>query len=135
MKNLLTNWKAGTDFGILALRIAMGFSLFYGHGLGKLGRIFPIADIQFMDPIGIGATTSFILVALTEGILALMVMLGLFTRFAAIPIIIMMAIIVFIVHGGDAFGDLEMPFIYLLGFLAIFLTGGGKHSIDRLFIR
>ncbi|MCO5267903.1 MAG: DoxX family protein [Brumimicrobium sp.] len=132
MKKFLKEWKLGTDFGVLALRLAMGFGLFYAHGMGKLGKLFSGAEIHFMDPIGLGEKLSFGLVAFAEGICSLLVMVGLFTRFAVVAPIITMLVIVFSVHSGGAFKELELPFLYLIGYFAIFLTGGGKHSIDRL---
>lgn len=130
MKTFLKDWKTGSDFGILLMRLVLGFSMFYGHGMGKMTRLFS-GDIPNMDPIGIGPTASFALIALAEGVCAILVMVGLFTRFSAIPLIIGMAVVVFVAHGGDPFNKIELPLIYMIGFSAIFLTGGGKYSIDR----
>lgn len=135
MKTFFKDWKLGVDFGILLTRFAIGFGLFYGHGMGKLSRLFSGEEIRFMDPIGLGETTSFILVAFAEGICGLLLIVGLLTRFAAIPAFIAMAVVVFVAHNGQPFGDIEVAFLYLLGSAALFFTGGGKFSLDRLFIK
>jgi putative oxidoreductase len=32
--------------------------------------------------------------------------------------------------GGDWFGDMELPVLYLVAFIVIFLLGPGKYSVD-----
>lgn len=98
----------------------------------KLGKIFSGAPIQFADPIGLGQEISFYLAAFAEGICVLFVFFGLFTRLALIPLIITMAVIVFIQHSGAPFGNIEMALAYFVAFIAIFLLGPGKHSLDNL---
>ena len=88
MITLNKDWKAGKEFSILILRLVAGFVLLYGHGFGKLSTIFTGQEIKFFDPIGIGANLSFYLAAFAEGICAILLMLGLFTRYAAIVLAI-----------------------------------------------
>jgi putative oxidoreductase len=56
----------------------------------------------------------------------------LFTRFAALGCAITMSVAFFIVHEmrlkGTASG--EMAFVYLAGFVAIFLAGPGRFALD-----
>jgi len=58
--------------------------------------------------------------------------LGLFTRFAVIPLLITMAVAVFGSHHGQITGDGEHAFLFLLIFAAYFFIGSGKWSIDYL---
>ena len=89
--------------------------------------------MSFGDPLGIGSTLSFILVVFAEAICPILIILGLRTRLAAIPVIITMAVAAFIVHGNDPFSSMEKALMYLVGFTAIALMGGGKYTIKQLF--
>src|SRR5690625_267583 len=100
MKFLFTDWKYSKDFGIFIFRIVFGFILLYGHGFGKLSVIFSGEEIQFMDPIGIGNELSFYLAAFAEGICAILLILGLFTRPAA-AILTINFLVILAHHFGD----------------------------------
>lgn len=133
--NLLSrDWKTGHDAGLLILRVVFGLVLIYGHGFGKMAVILSGQEIQFMDPIGIGAGTSYYLAAFAEGICAILLILGLFSRVATI-ILTVNFIVIFIFHAfliGDGFDVLELRFFYLFSFIALTLTGPGKFSLDYL---
>ena len=106
--------------------------MFYGHGIGKIERVFGPRPVKFGDPLGIGAELSLYLVAFAEGICAALLMLGLFTRLATIPLIVTMGVVVFVVKWKNGFGDMELPLVYLVGFLSILVFGPGRFSIDQL---
>ena len=136
--NLLTKeWNNGKDAGILLLRFMLGFFLVYNHGWGKLSVIFSGQEIQFMDPIGIGASLSYYLAAFAEGIAGLLILIGLFTRPAAIMLIInFMVIIYFHTTMGDKILGLELQLFFLLGFATLLISGPGKFSLDsKLFAK
>lgn len=127
--------KGGNDIGLLLLRVVAGLVLLYGHGFGKLSVIFSGQEIKFMDPIGIGATPSFYLAAFAEGICAILLVLGLFSRFATL-ILSVNFLIIFIVHAfiaGDGFAVLELRFLFLVSFISLTLLGPGRLSLDYLF--
>lgn len=134
-KRLTKELMFGKDTAALIIRVVLGLSLFYGHGLGKWQVLFSGNEIQFMDPIGLGVTLSFFLVLFAEGICTLFVVLGLLTRWALLPIIISMAAIVFIVHFNDGFGKIELPLVYLAGFSALLYIGPGRVSLDNMLFR
>lgn len=135
LKFLTWNWKTGRNTGLLILRLVFGLVLLYGHGFEKLVVIFSGQEIQFMDPIGIGANTSFYMAAFAEGICAILLILGLFSRIATL-ILSINFIVIFVFHAfiiGDGFAILELRFFYLFAFIALTLTGPGKWSLDYLF--
>jgi len=124
--------KTGNDIGLLLLRIVAGLVLLYGHGFDKLTVIFSGQEIQFMDPIGIGATPSFYLAAFAEGICSIFLIVGLFSRFATLVLSINFLVIL-ILHAfvmKDGFPVLELRFFYLASFIALTLLGPGKFSLD-----
>lgn len=136
--NFLTrDWSLGNDTGLLIFRVVFGLVLIYGHGFEKLTVIFSGQEIQFMDPIGIGASTSYFLAAFAEGICGMLLVLGLFSRIAT-SILSMNFLVIFIFHAfmlGDGFAILELRFFYLFSFIALTLTGPGKLSLDYLWLR
>ncbi len=121
------------DFGLLILRLAFGFSIIYGHGYGKLIRLFGPDEIKFGDPFGLGPVASLALAAFAEVLCALLVMAGLFTRAALIPLMITMATAFFTVHLNDPFGQQEKVILFGFAFIALFLTGPGRFSLDYYF--
>ncbi|WPP50979.1 DoxX family protein [Catalinimonas niigatensis] len=118
------------DYGLLILRLAFGFSMIYGHGYGKLTRLFGSEEIRFADPFGLGPATSLALAVFAEVICALLVMAGLFTRAATIPLMITMATAFFTAHFNDEFGQQEKVILFGFTFLALFFTGPGRFSLD-----
>lgn len=125
MKSSLKN-----DLGLLLLRIA-GSGMLLTHGIPKLMRYFGEDPIQFGDPIGIGAGPSHFLIMFAEVFCAALVLIGLKTRWAAIPVIFGMLVAAFIAHAADPFGSKEKPLLFAVIFLAIFLMGPGAYSVDR----
>lgn len=119
------------ELTLFAMRVGFGL-LMLTHGWPKLEMLIEGGPIRFGDPIGIGKMPSLILVVLAEFFCAVLVVLGLFTRLATIPLIITMAVAVFIAHGGDPIGNKEMGLLYLLAFVVIFAHGSGRYSLDRL---
>lgn len=134
MKLLTKDWKHSKDLGILIFRLVFGFILLYGHGFGKLSVIYSGEEIQFLDPIGIGTNLSFYLAAFAEGICAILLILGLFTRPAAAILTINFIVIVGH-HFGDGFALLESRLFYLLSYVALTIAGGGFFSLDRLLFK
>lgn len=134
MKVLLKNEK---DLASLILRVGLGFFMAFGHGLGKLQMLIS-GDIQFAALFGLSPTINLTMAVLAEFFAALLVLVGLKTRLAAIPVIITMAVAVFIVHFSDPLfaasggGSKEFAAIYLIGYLGILLLGSGKYSLDAL---
>lgn len=131
MKNKILSYHSlNTDLAILILRTAFG-GLFLFHGLTKLisfDKFLPM----FPDLIGIGSRTSFILVIFAELFCGFFVLIGFLTRITVIPIFITMAVAFFIAHAKDDFVMKELPLLYLLLSIVVFVLGSGKFSIDKL---
>jgi putative oxidoreductase len=135
MAKLTKEWAYGKDINALILRLVLGLSMFYGHGMGKWSVLFGEGEIQFADPLGMGVTLSFGLAVFAEVICAFLVAAGLFTRLALIPLIITMGVAAFIVHGGHAFGKIELSLIYFSGYVALIFIGPGRFSLDHIIKR
>lgn len=119
-----------THFALLLLRLAAG-GFMITHGYAKLQHLMA-GEFQFADPIGVGPEVSLVLAVFAEFFCSLLLILGLGTRLATIPLIVTMAVAAFIAHRADPFGRKELALFYLVSYVVLLLTGGGKFSVDRL---
>jgi putative oxidoreductase len=131
MKRLLTTSCTDTSFNLAAflLRVIFGSLIFINHGLPKIKR-FPELQSTFYDPFHISHQASLLLVLFAEVFCAVFVVIGLFTRLAVIPLVIAMAVVVFMNKQGAPLREIEMPLLFLAAFLAILFMGSGKYSVD-----
>lgn len=137
-----------TSIGLLILRLGIGGYLIT-HGWGKLQMVMAGQFEQFGDPIGLGPEVSLVLVTGAEFFCALLVALGLATRFAAIPVVFAMGVAAFVAHGADpwtssaaaqrfmsgaaeSWASKEPALMFLVGFLTLVFTGAGRYSVDAL---
>lgn len=126
-----TKYKQGAlDLSLLLLRV-MGGGLMTHHGFEKIIH-FTEKVKTFPDPLHIGSTLSLSLVIFSEFFCSVLLFFGLVTRLVSIPLIITMAVALFIVHHGEVFGDGESSTLFLTAFVILLLTGPGKYSLDRL---
>lgn len=132
MKFLQLNFlPRSADAGLLLLRVWHGAAMVCLHGWGKLTN-FSTMSGQFLDPFGLGKTPSLALATMGELVCAALLVLGLFTRVAALGAALTMATAFYFAHGARLTGNAngEMAFVYLGVFLALFVAGGGRFSLD-----
>ena len=119
------------SFGLLLLRLVVGIGLAW-HGFDKVfaGGVENIAGMvtdwgwPLPQPFAWAAS-------LTELVGGVLVTLGLYTRYAAVPAIATMAVALIMVHPGNPYeSGGELPMFYLVGLVAIMLTGPGRYSVD-----
>lgn len=118
------------DYALLWLRLALGVAMIYGHGWPKLMRLFSGEPIEFADPFGLGPAVSLGLATFAEFFCSILLMLGLYTRLALIPLIITMLVAILHAHAGDPFSRWEKPLLYLIAYLGLLLAGAGWFSLD-----
>ncbi len=105
-KLLSTKYSTGAfNLGMLILRLGVGI-LLASHGFDKLTH-FNTMKPHFMNFMGIGQTVSLSLAIFAEFFCSIFLILGLFTRLACIPIIIVMSVVLIKVTHGDVFGHGE----------------------------
>ena len=120
------------DTGLLLLRI--GCALMLLHGWPKFTN-FSEGSLDWPDPFCVGATVSYSLTVFAELFCTLLLLLGLFSRLALIPLIILMVVIVFHIHGEDTLADREHAILYLMCYGTLLFTGPGKYSLDGRFFK
>jgi putative oxidoreductase len=119
------------DLGLLVLRIAI-CAFMLSHGWPKLTKLMAGGEIQFLDPFGLGVMLSFIMAIFAEVLCSILLLFGLATRWATIPLIITMLVAIFVAHAADGFGKQELPAHYVLVYFFLLLVGPGKYSVDHL---
>ncbi len=125
-----------SDVGLLTLRVLVGLSLFLKHGWEK-PTTFAMMAAHFPDPIHIGAVPSLVFALISDAICSVLVILGLATRWAALIVVINIGVAWSLVHHFIFFarpqGDHgELCLLYISVFLALFVAGAGRYSLDAL---
>jgi len=129
-KNILS-WlfsEKGHDTGLLILRVAAG-AFMMTHGLAKIQNFTELSQ-TFADPIGLGPKFSLILIIFAEFGCSILLILGLLTRLAAIPLVVGMIVAAFVAHSPFTFSQSEIPLLYLVIFVSFFFMGAGRFSVD-----
>jgi putative oxidoreductase len=132
-RHTMESRSGGIAFGLLVTRVLAG-AFMLTHGWGKLVH-FAERSAGFPDPLGVGSAASLGLTVFAEFFCAILVILGLATRFAAIPLLITMLVAAFVIHGSDPWSDKEFPLLYAAIWLGQLFAGPGRFSLDRLLAR
>ncbi len=132
---VLERFLNNNDLGKLLLRVSVGMLLLF-HGINKLQH-----GYNFVETMLVKAKLS---PYFSHGILAgelfapLLMVLGYYTRPAALLQVVVMIMAVYLVHSHDllTFSEhggyaLELQALYFFGSLAVFFLGAGRYSISR----
>ena len=123
------------DAGLLVLRVAVGICLFVEHGLFKIPLLFQDAP-QFPDPLLLGTRLTVAFAFLSDGIGAILALIGFATRVAVVIMIVNLTVawgMVYQFRIEPANGELLA--LFLGGVAAIGLMGPGRYSVDALWSR
>lgn len=126
---LFSSEKSNTDFAILLLRTTMGILMML-HGWDKWTHFDTIIAKEQFPVIVISMQFSLVLAIFAELLMSAFIVIGVFTRLAAIPLIFTMLVAIFVVHLGGPIADRETAILFLIGFIVILFLGPGKYSID-----
>ncbi|HEY0609882.1 MAG TPA: DoxX family protein [Chitinophaga sp.] len=118
------------NFSLLLLRVVFG-AMMLTHGWPKLMNFASLAH-KFADPLHVGKATSLGMTVFAEVFCSVFVILGLLTRLAAIPLVILMGVALFMIHGNDPIAEKEKAILYLAAFVVILFCGPGRVSFDSL---
>ena len=127
--------------GLLVLRLGFASLLLGFHGWTRLGRAIgyvfyghPWTFVDLVGRLGFPIPAVFaVLSATAESIGALLVAVGLFTRWGAAIITINMAVA--LCNEASKGDPLELPALYFISAVAILLLGPGHWSLDAVFRR
>ncbi|MBL7753971.1 MAG: DoxX family protein [Chitinophagaceae bacterium] len=125
--------ETATSLGLLLLRILSGGMMMI-HGWGKIVKWAELKS-SFPDPFGIGHEISLALTVFAEFICAGLLVVGLGTRLVLIPLLIVMAVAFFKIHAADPLNEKELALFYLVIYAALLLSGPGKFSLDKVWLK
>ena len=119
------------NFSMLFLRVVFGLLILIKHGYDKMIN-FSTLEYKFYNFFHLGTKASLILAIFAEFFCGLFIVLGLFTRLAAIPLIITMLVAIFGADAGKPLIGSELALVYLAAFVTLLFCGPGKISIDGM---
>ena len=120
------------DYGLLILRVALGFSMLLLHGRGKLLNFSATVE-KFPALFGLPSNVNLGLAVFAEVVCSTLLIAGLFTRLAALVLAATMGSAFFFVHKSALVGEQsgELAMVYLIAYVTLLFTGAGKFSVDR----
>lgn len=136
MQKTYNSWgnklEKGRSLPLLAMRLVLAYG-FYHAAMMKWPNMDAIitwfTEAKFPLPV-----VSAYLVAFCEAAGAFLLLIGLLTRIATIPLMIIMLVAIFAVHWPNGFeagkNGFEIPLYYLIMLFALFIMGPGTISVD-----
>ena len=158
--NLTARLRASGDYlWPLALRLVL-FWEFWEAGIGKYRGQNWFADIPWADwqkgfpwPFStLGPDLNWLAATAGEMVFAVLILLGLFTRFAAVSLVVVTGVATAAVHWpaqwgsfgqlwsgyvitADGAGNFKLPLLFMVMLLPLVFHGGGKLSLDHLLLK
>ncbi|HKO80168.1 MAG TPA: DoxX family protein [Chitinophagaceae bacterium] len=123
------NYPQVINIALLILRVSIGI-LMLSHGRDKVLKLFGPRPFQFADPMGVGTTASLSLAIFAEVFCSLLLILGMATRIALVPLIMTMLMAFFVIYKGEPFAKKELPLLYILIYVTLIIAGAGEFSVD-----
>jgi putative oxidoreductase len=134
MNRFLSSQPFVQDFGLALVRIFIGAFLIY-HGREVFDTVAMNKYLEwdmFKDPSG---KTMVYAGKASEFISGILLVLGLFTRVAALLVIGTLGYISFFIGNGEIWMDAQHPFLFVLFGIVFLFVGGGKLSLDNLIFK
>ncbi len=133
-------FRGTADLGPLVIRLALG-AIFVYHGAQKLFGVWGGPGLagtaqSITGPLGFRPAYAWALaLGLTEFAGGVLVLIGLYTRYAAVGLAVVMLVAIAKVHWGKPFsvaqGGAEFALMNLAAALSLLFTGGRTASVDR----
>jgi putative oxidoreductase len=135
---LLSQIPSSPNVGRLVLRVFVFLMLFWKHGSAMLFTFGALSQ-NFPDPLHIGPVPTLVIAAVADGICSLLIVAGLFTRWAALYSFLV-HLVAFVFVQQFVFISREAPkgeqlLMYMGCSLALYFLGAGKFSIDAMIDR
>lgn len=123
------------DIAKLILRLTVGVMILF-HGFEKI-----INGINGVKQLTVGAGFPEFLaygVYVAEVVIPIFILLGAYTRVASLILAFNMAVAIFLAYGNSIFTlgkhgapSFELPFLYLVMSILIFMLGSGKYALNN----
>lgn len=119
--------------GAFLLRVAVSLMML-SHGVPK-ALDYDMLLQSFPDPLNVGTEMSVMLILFAEVGCSILLLLGVFGRFASATLFIAMLVAAFAHHFNDPWATRELPMLYAAVYASLTLTGPGSLSIDGWFAK
>jgi len=147
--------RSGSDWlWPLLLRAILAYE-FFSPGMGKIkgSNWFSSINDKFPFPFNqFSADFNWVVAGYGEVIFSVLLLVGLFTRFAAVSLLVITGVAVAAVHWPESWdslaqlwegygtkssdaGNFKFPLLYALMFIPLIFQGGGKLSLDALLVK
>lgn len=120
----------GLSLALLGFRVFAGLMML-PYGIGKIEGFEQYSENFFEDPIGIGMVPSLLLTIFAQVVCSAALVVGLFTRPAAIVLAFNM-LVASKYHLFDDWATLSLPLLFLGIYCALAVMGGGRYSADGM---
>ena len=124
MINSKTDTLPRLDLGLFFLRITGSLLLLYVHGLPKVLH-FSEELTRIEDPFGFRPYFSLIPAIVAEVICPILILFGVATRLACLPIIAVLLVAMLVVHPGWSIAEGQFGWLLLIIFTTLAITGPG----------
>ena len=119
--------------GAFLLRVAVSLMML-SHGIPKALDYDTLVQ-TFPDPLNVGTEMSVQLILFAEVGCSVLLLLGVFGRFASATLFIAMMVAAFAHHLNDPWATRELPLLYAAVYASLTFTGPGSLSIDGWFAK
>ncbi len=119
----------GSDFNnaaLLVFRVLLCLQMLRVHGLKKYGEGGELVP----NPLGLPPKLNDAIADFSDIVAPALVAFGFLTRLSIVPILAVTLTGYFVVHRRDSWTVRDVPFMYSLSYLYIFLVGAGRFSAD-----
>jgi putative oxidoreductase len=118
------------DWALLFLRVSSSLLLLQVHGLPKLLQ-FSEELQRIEDPLGLGAGPTLCLAIFAEVLCPLLILLGLCTRLACLPILVLLLVSLLLVHPQWSLAEGQFAWLLLIIFSTLAISGAGRIALTR----
>ena len=122
---------AGFNIGTFLMRVVLGFMMIFHHGIPKIAN-FSEWQHSFYNLFHIGSRWSLVMSILAEVFASMFFILGLFSRVAALLLVMDLGVAIFLYHKNNPISRFEDAILFFVGAGFILIVGPGKYSIDAL---
>ena len=122
----------GSIFNNVALavfRVLLCLQMLRVHGLKKFGVGVGEAEVV-PNPLGLPLKLNQLIAYFSGGVAPVFIAFGFLTRLSALPVLAVTLTGYFVVHRRDGLSVRDVPFMYSLSYLYIFMVGAGRFSAD-----
>ncbi|MCW3789438.1 DoxX family protein [Plebeiibacterium sediminum] len=116
---------------LLVLRVVIGV-LMLKHGIPKIKKLLSPEPIHFFKTFGLSERNSLVVAAFVEVFFSTLLILGLGTRVAVLPLLGTMVIAAFYTLKSEPYDKKELPILFMLIYITILVSGSGMFSLDYL---